>query len=96
MPVLDFLKEYLGESNENTFRNNIRAAKGALVGLKVRVIHRRTSQKFLIKQLTDCKTREITFPLEDPEGINPRGMFFLLTTSGINISARFSSRIFLH
>ncbi|KAH0717600.1 protein argonaute 2-like [Solanum tuberosum] len=71
MPVLDFLKEYLGESNENTFRNNIRAAKGALVGLKVRVIHRRTSQKFLIKQLTDCKTREITFPLEDPEGKDP-------------------------
>ncbi|XP_055802748.1 protein argonaute 2 [Solanum dulcamara] len=78
MPVLDFLREYLGEPNEITFRKNIRAAKVALVGLKVRVIHRRTSQKFLIKQLTDCKTREITFPLEDPEGRDPPRDVFLV------------------
>ncbi|XP_049383781.1 protein argonaute 2-like [Solanum stenotomum] len=69
--VLDYLRQCLQKPNEVTFMNNHQTAQLALKGLKVTVIHRRTSQKFLIKQLTDRKTSEITFPLEDPEGKNP-------------------------
>ncbi|XP_059288312.1 protein argonaute 2 [Lycium ferocissimum] len=71
MPVLDFLRDYIGEFNENNFRNKSRAANNALLGLKVRVIHRRASQKFLIKQLTQRNTRDLDFTLEDPEGKDP-------------------------
>lgn len=78
MPVLDFLRDYIGEFNENNFRNKSRDANDALVGLKVRVIHRRTSQKFLIKQLTQHNTRDLTFPLEDPEGKDPPRDVFLV------------------
>lgn len=78
MPVLDFLRDYIGEFNENNFRNKRRAANDALVGLKVRVIHRRSSQKFLIKELTPRNTRDLTFPLEDPEGKDPPRDVFLV------------------
>ncbi|KAI9074698.1 hypothetical protein K1719_043352 [Acacia pycnantha] len=39
-----------------------------LIGLKVNVTHRRTRQKYTIVGLSDRDTRDITFPLKDPEG----------------------------
>ncbi|KAM3284507.1 protein argonaute 2 [Capsicum chacoense] len=79
MPVLDFLRDYIGEFSENNnFGNKWQAASDALVGLKVKVIHRRASQKFLIKELTKRKTRDLTFPLVDPEGKDPPREVFLV------------------
>ncbi|MCE3216026.1 hypothetical protein HAX54_004494 [Datura stramonium] len=45
---------------------------------QAQVIHRRTNQKFLIKQLTPKNTRDLTFPLEDPEGKDPPRDVFLV------------------
>ncbi|PHT55531.1 Protein argonaute 2 [Capsicum baccatum] len=79
MPVLDFLRDYIGEFSENNnFGNKWQDASDALVGLKVKVIHRRASQKFLIKELTKRKTRDLTFPLVDPEGKDPPREVFLV------------------
>ncbi|PHT62682.1 hypothetical protein T459_33474 [Capsicum annuum] len=79
MPVLDFLRDYIGEFSENNnFGNKWQVASDALVGLKVKVIHRRASQKFLIKELTKRKTRDLTFPLVDPEGKDPPREVFLV------------------
>ncbi|CAN4080330.1 unnamed protein product [Withania somnifera] len=76
--VLDFLRDYIGEFNEGNFENKRQDANDALVGLKVRVTHRRASQKFLIKQLTGRKTRDLTFPLDDPEGKGPQREVFVV------------------
>ncbi|KAK4361420.1 hypothetical protein RND71_020372 [Anisodus tanguticus] len=78
MPVLDFLRDYIGEFNENNVRNKWRAANDALFGLKVRVTHRRTNQKFHVKGLTQRNTRELDFTLEDPEGKDPPRKVFLV------------------
>ncbi|KAJ6676319.1 EUKARYOTIC TRANSLATION INITIATION FACTOR 2C [Salix viminalis] len=42
--------------------------KRVLKGLKVRVTHRVTKQKYVIAGLTRDDTQDITFPLEDPDG----------------------------
>lgn len=77
VPVLDFLREYIGEFNENNFTRR-RDAEDALVGLKVKVTHRRSSQKYVVKKLTDEKTRDLHFILEDPEGKDPPKKVFLV------------------
>lgn len=71
MPVLDFLSAYLNLPVKDIFSNGSDGVKIALCGLKVRVIHRRTNQKFLITKLSECATRQLHFPLEDPEGNDP-------------------------
>ncbi|KAH0719236.1 hypothetical protein KY285_015267 [Solanum tuberosum] len=78
MLVLDYLKEYLKEPNEVTFKNNRQAAQVALKGLKVGVIHRHTNQKFIIKELTDLDTHKLTFPLRDPKGKDSTTEVFLV------------------
>lgn len=72
LPVIDFLKE-----NIDGFRgvNDVMRMKGqvesALKGLKVRVTHRKTNQKYTISRLTKDITCMITFPLVDPDGQMP-------------------------
>lgn len=68
MPVLDFLKEniedFRGVDDVLRLREEVTMA---LKGLKVTVTHRITKQKYTILGLTKDSTRELTFPLLDPD-----------------------------
>ncbi|XP_074330533.1 protein argonaute 2-like [Apium graveolens] len=80
MPVIDFLKEHLrGFVGVNDIRRLKRDVLYALKGLKVNVTHRITKQKYTISGLTDQNTKDLTFPLEDPEGKNPPTRVSLVT-----------------
>ncbi|KAK1375700.1 Argonaute protein group [Heracleum sosnowskyi] len=80
MPVLDFLREHLrGFVGASDIRRLKRDVLYALKGLKVNVTHRITKQKYTISGLTDQNTKDLTFPLEDPEGKNPPTRVSLVT-----------------
>ena len=68
VPVLDFLKEHVNRFNLDDFKNFRREVEAALQGLKVRVAHRRTGQKFTVVGLTSQETRDLSFLAEDLEG----------------------------
>ncbi|KAL7241436.1 hypothetical protein ACSBR1_014097 [Camellia fascicularis] len=68
LPVIDFLKEHVwGFKQVNDMRRLRREVINALTGLKVRVTHRATNQKYIIVGLTDQNTRNISFDVEDRE-----------------------------
>lgn len=71
-PVIEYLMEHLygfrGVTDVIRMRREINKA---LKGLKVKVTHRRTNQKYTIVGLTDKVAREIDFELEDREGNTP-------------------------
>jgi eukaryotic translation initiation factor 2C len=66
--VIDFLTKHISGFNLNNFRRCRRGVEIALKGLKVRVTHRVTKQKYVIVGLTRDDTRDITFSQEDPDG----------------------------
>ncbi|KAL8513044.1 hypothetical protein ACS0TY_019287 [Phlomoides rotata] len=72
LPVLDFLKEHIprfrGANDVKQFRKDV---ERALRGLKVKVTHRRTNQKYTIAGLAPKDARESFFELIDPEGVDP-------------------------
>ncbi|KAK4440323.1 protein argonaute 2 [Sesamum alatum] len=79
-PVIEFLKEHLnpqfrGVNDVKRLRQDI---NNALKGLKVRVTHRRTKQKYTIAGLTEEDARDSSFQLVDPEGRNPPEMIRLV------------------
>lgn len=68
VPELQFLHEHLNiqfDRYNQLNRNHIRRVEMALKGLKVRVTHRKTSQKFTIVGLTRLNTSRIAFELVD-------------------------------
>ncbi|KAI8565531.1 hypothetical protein RHMOL_Rhmol03G0267400 [Rhododendron molle] len=70
--VIDFLKEHVRGFRE--VKDVLKLKKDvekALRGLKVYVTHRDTKQKFQIAGLSDRRTRDISFPLEDLEQKGP-------------------------
>lgn len=72
MPVMDYLREHVhGFRGVNDVMRMRREISRALKGLKVKVTHRRTNQKYTIVGLTDLVTRDIYFDLEDREGGAP-------------------------
>ncbi|CAK7336955.1 unnamed protein product [Dovyalis caffra] len=68
VPVIDFLRKHISGFNLNNFGKFCRDVEGVLKGLKVRVTHRVTKQKYVITGLTRDATRDISFPQEDPDG----------------------------
>ncbi|KAG8385133.1 hypothetical protein BUALT_Bualt03G0010100 [Buddleja alternifolia] len=71
-PVIEFLTEHLERfGGVNDVKSRRRDVNNALKGLKVRVIHRRTKQKYTIAGLTEEDARDCYFDLVDPEGNNP-------------------------
>ncbi|XXG68940.1 hypothetical protein AAC387_Pa06g1922 [Persea americana] len=71
--VLEFLNENLKisfDSDRPLNRNLIGRVERALKGLKVRVTHRNTTQKFVVMGLTKFSTSQITFDLEDADSAN--------------------------
>ncbi|KAG5234381.1 protein argonaute [Salix suchowensis] len=66
--VIEFLTEHISGFKLNNFRRFRRDVEIALRGLKVRVTHRVTKQKYVIAGLTRDDTRNITFSQEDPDG----------------------------
>ncbi|XP_071921954.1 protein argonaute 2-like [Coffea arabica] len=72
LPVIDFLKENVeGFRGVNDVMRMRRQVESALKGLKVRVTHRKTKQKYTISGLTRDITRLIKFSLVDPDGQVP-------------------------
>ncbi|KAK9267610.1 hypothetical protein L1049_010041 [Liquidambar formosana] len=71
MPVIDFLKEHVRVFDVNNFRSLTEEVENALIGLKVTVTHRVTTQKYTIAGLTDQDTQDLSFIAEDPEGMAP-------------------------
>ncbi|KAG9132406.1 hypothetical protein Leryth_008345 [Lithospermum erythrorhizon] len=79
MPVLEFLMEHVrGFKGPNDVLDLKEYVGKSLQGLKVLVTHRRTKQKYTIMGLSEEKTRDITFELEDLDGNNPSRMVFLV------------------
>ncbi|KAK6150204.1 hypothetical protein DH2020_017729 [Rehmannia glutinosa] len=71
-PVLDFLQEHIPRfSGAGDVKRFKREVENALIGLKVRVTHRRTKQKYTIAGLAKEDARDSYFDLVDPEGNNP-------------------------
>ncbi|KAG8365304.1 hypothetical protein BUALT_Bualt18G0090600 [Buddleja alternifolia] len=71
-PVIEFLKEHLEWfGGVNDVKRRRRDVNNALKGLKIRVIHRRTKQKYTIARLTEEDARDCYYDLVDPEGNNP-------------------------
>jgi eukaryotic translation initiation factor 2C len=68
LSVIEFLTKHISGFNLNNFRSFRRAVEGVLKGLKVRVTHRVTKQKYVITGLTRDDAQYITFPQEDPDG----------------------------
>ncbi|KAI9122421.1 hypothetical protein K1719_006261 [Acacia pycnantha] len=68
MSVLDFLYERIYGFRLEEFGRFWNRVATELIGLKVNVTHRRTRQKYTIVAFSDRNTRDITFPLKDPEG----------------------------
>lgn len=72
LPVLQFLKEHIyGFGGPNDVKKFRRDVEQALRGLKVRVTHRRTNQKYTIAGLVENDARDSSFTIIDPEGVNP-------------------------
>ncbi|CAA2934405.1 argonaute 2 [Olea europaea subsp. europaea] len=72
LPVLEFLKEHVqGFNGVNDVTKLRQKVIGALKGLKVRVTHRVTKQKYTVSGLTTKNARGISFTFDDPDGINP-------------------------
>ncbi|CAA2984053.1 argonaute 2-like [Olea europaea subsp. europaea] len=72
LPVLEFLKEHVqGFNGVNDVTKLRQQVIGALKGLKVKVTHRVTKQKYTVSGLTTRNARGISFTLDDPDGINP-------------------------
>lgn len=79
-PVIEFLKEHIpGFRGVNDVKRLRWEINNALKGLKVRVNHRRTKQKYTIAELTQEDTRDIYFNLDDPEGRAPPQRTSLVT-----------------
>lgn len=70
VPVLDFLHEHIQDFNLNNFERFRRPVELALKDLKVTVTHRLTKQKYTVIGLTKDKTRNLSFQLQDPDGVN--------------------------
>ncbi|CAM8927174.1 unnamed protein product [Rhodiola kirilowii] len=71
MGVLEFLQEYLGNFKISDFKSRRREVERVLIGMKVQVTHRKTSQKFIIRELTVKDTRHLSFRFKDPAGSSP-------------------------
>ncbi|KAL2484156.1 Protein argonaute 2 [Forsythia ovata] len=72
LPVLDFLKDHVqGYRGVNDVTRLRQQVTGALKGLKVRVTHRVTKQKYTVAGLTTMNARGISFTFDDPDGISP-------------------------
>ncbi|XP_042500734.1 protein argonaute 2-like [Macadamia integrifolia] len=70
--VLEFLQQRMAGFRTDRIDNQLRRdAKRELKGLKVTVTHRETKQTFIIKGLTGPTANDLTFSLEDRDGINP-------------------------
>ncbi|KAL2899394.1 Protein argonaute 2, partial [Bienertia sinuspersici] len=80
LPVLQYLEEHIGLTviNSDSFHRKRRDIEGALKGLKVTVTHRRTKQKYIISGLTERNARDISFTVEDPDGVQPSKSLRLL------------------
>ena len=78
MPVIEFLRQHIDGFSLNEFGRFRRDVENALRGLKVYVNHRRTSQKFIVKGLTDKTARNSSFDIEDPDGNEPPRRVFLV------------------
>lgn len=70
MSVLDYLHERVDGFRLEGFGRFRNRVEKELIGLKVNVTHRRTKQKYIIKRLSNRNTRDITFTLNDPNGLN--------------------------
>ncbi|XP_042502081.1 protein argonaute 2-like [Macadamia integrifolia] len=72
VPVLEFLLERVFGFRTDCMDNQLRdTVENELRGLKVTVSHRETNQKFEIRGLTSRTVNDLTFTLEDQDGINP-------------------------
>ncbi|PIN22711.1 Translation initiation factor 2C (eIF-2C) [Handroanthus impetiginosus] len=72
LPVLDYLREYVPQfGGANDVKRLRKEIEDALKGLKVRVTHRRTKQKYTIAGLAAKDARDSSFELVDTEGKNP-------------------------
>ncbi|KAK4440322.1 protein argonaute 2 [Sesamum alatum] len=72
LPVIEFLIEHLKRQfTVDHVKTRRQEVNNALKGLKVRVTHRRTKQKYTIAGLTAEDARVISFQRVDPEGKNP-------------------------
>lgn len=68
IPILNYLWESCKvdcRENQALSERDLREAKKALKGLKVKVIHRHCSQKFTVIGLTKQMTRDINFPMSE-------------------------------
>ncbi|XP_057812077.1 protein argonaute 2-like [Salvia miltiorrhiza] len=74
MPVIDFLKDHVGFREVNEIVRMTKPIIDALRGLKVKVTHRRTNQKYTIVGLTRETTRNVSFEFVDTEGNAPPRM----------------------
>lgn len=72
LPVIDFLKQHIGLKEANDVLRMTKDVNNALRGLKVKVTHRRTNQKYTIVGLYKEATRRTTFELVDQDGAPPR------------------------
>ncbi|WVZ21727.1 hypothetical protein V8G54_000271 [Vigna mungo] len=72
-PVLKFLHEQIENFDLRKFPKFKKKVEDLLVGLKVKVTHRTTMQKYTITKLTPMVTSKIRFPVLDTEGRNPAG-----------------------
>uniref|UniRef100_A0A7N0UAI9 Argonaute 2 n=1 Tax=Kalanchoe fedtschenkoi TaxID=63787 RepID=A0A7N0UAI9_KALFE len=73
--VIEFLQESLRGINLSDFRSSKKDVENVLIGLKVHVTHRQTSQKYTIRELTNKNTRQLTFQLMDPSGTSQQCVF---------------------
>ncbi|KAL3522982.1 hypothetical protein ACH5RR_015816 [Cinchona calisaya] len=72
LPVLDFLRECFEEIRRvDDIMGMTREVTNVLRGLKVRVTHRHTKQKYTISGLTAKSTRQVAFDLVDPDAHSP-------------------------
>ncbi|KAG6395864.1 hypothetical protein SASPL_141994 [Salvia splendens] len=71
LPVIEFLKQHLNLRGVNEFPRAGRDIIEVLRGLKVKVNHRRTNQKYTIRGLTREVPRDYFFELVDQEGGAP-------------------------
>ncbi|XP_047957790.1 protein argonaute 2-like [Salvia hispanica] len=71
LPVIEFLKQHLKLRGVDEFPRVLRNIVKVLQGLKVKVNHRRTNQKYTIRGLTREVPRDYFFELVDQEGGAP-------------------------
>ncbi|CAH9141231.1 unnamed protein product [Cuscuta epithymum] len=78
LAVLEFLHQYIDGFRLDQFNFFRKKVAAALIGLKVNVTHRRCSQKFIISNLTEKNTGQLTFVLTDPDGNSPARELYLV------------------